>query len=140
MHGEDRLNIKTQLIVGALKLAEFPDHISIDYGSTNYHSGTHKCIFPDNIFFLIKYVEAPWLRRPLGNCPACPFLNPALGSYYRSSIAEVQTIFSARGEKPQQALTRLVRLDNSSTVRVSLYLKFCRWLKVRVEYLWLVSS
>ena len=32
MHGEDRLNIKTQLIIGALKLAEFPD-ISIDYGS-----------------------------------------------------------------------------------------------------------
>ena len=32
MHGEDRLNIKTQLIIGALKLAEFPDHISIDYG------------------------------------------------------------------------------------------------------------
>ena len=31
MHGEDRLNIKTQLIIGALKLAEFPDHISIDY-------------------------------------------------------------------------------------------------------------
>ena len=30
MHGEDRLNIKTQLIIGALKLAEFPDHISID--------------------------------------------------------------------------------------------------------------
>ena len=32
MHGEDRLNIKTQLIVGALKFAEFPDHISIEYG------------------------------------------------------------------------------------------------------------
>ena len=31
MHGEDRPNIKTQLIIGALKLAEFPDHISIDY-------------------------------------------------------------------------------------------------------------
>ena len=30
-HGEDRLNIKKQLIIGALKLAEFPDHISIDY-------------------------------------------------------------------------------------------------------------
>ena len=35
MHGEDRLNIKTQLIIGALKLAEFPDHISIDYGVTS---------------------------------------------------------------------------------------------------------
>ena len=32
MHGEDRPNIKTQLIVVALKFAEFPDHISIDYG------------------------------------------------------------------------------------------------------------
>ena len=34
MHGEDRPNIKTQLIItlGALKFAEFPDHISIDYG------------------------------------------------------------------------------------------------------------
>ena len=31
MHGEDRPNIKTQHIIGALKLAEFPDHISIDY-------------------------------------------------------------------------------------------------------------
>ena len=31
MHGEDRPNIKTQLIIGALKFAEFPDHISIDY-------------------------------------------------------------------------------------------------------------
>ena len=31
MHGEDRLNIKTQLIKVALKFAEFPDHISIDY-------------------------------------------------------------------------------------------------------------
>ena len=29
--GEDRLNIKTQLIIGALKFAEFLDHISIDY-------------------------------------------------------------------------------------------------------------
>ena len=24
------------------------------------------------------YVEAPWLWRLLGNCPACPLLNPAL--------------------------------------------------------------
>ena len=32
MHGEDRLNIKMQLIISVLKLAEFPDHISIDYG------------------------------------------------------------------------------------------------------------
>ena len=31
MHGEDRPNIKTQLIIVALKFAEFPDHISIDY-------------------------------------------------------------------------------------------------------------
>ena len=31
MHGEDRPNIKTQLIIGALKFAKFPDHISIDY-------------------------------------------------------------------------------------------------------------
>ena len=34
MHGEDRPNIKTQLselIMVALKFAEFPDHISIDY-------------------------------------------------------------------------------------------------------------
>ena len=34
VHGEDRLNIKTQLIIGALKFAEFPDHISIDYALT----------------------------------------------------------------------------------------------------------
>ena len=34
MHGEDRLNIKMQLIISALKLAEFPDHISIDYVHT----------------------------------------------------------------------------------------------------------
>ena len=27
-----------------------------------------------------------------------------------------------------------------SYIRVSLYLKSCRWLKVRVKYLWLVSS
>ena len=26
----------------------------------------------------MKYVEAPWSWRPLGSCPACPFLNPAL--------------------------------------------------------------
>ena len=32
MHGEDRPNIKTQLIIGALKFVEFPDHILIDYG------------------------------------------------------------------------------------------------------------
>ena len=31
MHGEDRPNIKSQLIIGALKFAEFLDHISIDY-------------------------------------------------------------------------------------------------------------
>ena len=36
MHGEDRPNIKTQLIIVALKLAEFPDHISIDYGYPKY--------------------------------------------------------------------------------------------------------
>ena len=35
MHGEDRPNIKTQLIIGALKFAEFPDHISIDYDLLN---------------------------------------------------------------------------------------------------------
>ena len=29
---EDHPNIKTQLILGALKFAEFPDHISINYG------------------------------------------------------------------------------------------------------------
>ena len=34
MHGEDRPNIKTQLIIGALKFAEFPDHISINYAWT----------------------------------------------------------------------------------------------------------
>ena len=22
----------------------------------------------------MKYVEAPWMRGPLGNCPACPVL------------------------------------------------------------------
>ena len=37
MHGEDRFNIKTQLIIGALKLAEFPDHIFIDYDGTVGH-------------------------------------------------------------------------------------------------------
>ena len=41
MHGEDRLNIKTQLIIGALKLAEFPDHISIDYVKTECIPGTN---------------------------------------------------------------------------------------------------
>ena len=30
MHGEDRPNIKTQLIIGALKFAEFPDHAYLD--------------------------------------------------------------------------------------------------------------
>ena len=34
MHGEDRPNVQPQLIIGALMFAEFPDHISIDYGST----------------------------------------------------------------------------------------------------------
>ena len=33
------VNIKTQLIIGALKLAEFPDHISIDYGVANASVG-----------------------------------------------------------------------------------------------------
>ena len=32
--GEDHPNIKTQLIIGALKFAEFPGHISIDYMGT----------------------------------------------------------------------------------------------------------
>ena len=31
MQGKNRPNINTQLIIGALKFAEFPDHISIDY-------------------------------------------------------------------------------------------------------------
>ena len=31
MHGEDRLNVKTQLIIVALKFAKFPNNISIDY-------------------------------------------------------------------------------------------------------------
>ena len=35
MHGEDRPNIKTQLIIVALKFAELPDHISIDYVQIN---------------------------------------------------------------------------------------------------------
>ena len=35
MQGEDRPNIETQLIIVALKFAEFPDHISIDYGQSN---------------------------------------------------------------------------------------------------------
>ena len=33
MHGEDRSNIKTQLIIVALKFAEFPDHISMEYAN-----------------------------------------------------------------------------------------------------------
>ena len=36
MHGEDRPNIKTQLIIGALKFTEFPDHISIDYDAIQF--------------------------------------------------------------------------------------------------------
>ena len=36
MHGEDRPNIKTQLIIGALKFAQFPEHISIDYGASKF--------------------------------------------------------------------------------------------------------
>ena len=46
MQGEDRPNIKTQLIIGALKFAEFPDHISIDY---------------DSIFFRFFFIDTPKL-------------------------------------------------------------------------------
>ena len=48
MHGEDRLNIKTQLIIVALKFAKFPDHISIDYAPK-------KVSYEDEIFGLGKY-------------------------------------------------------------------------------------
>ena len=45
MHGEDRLNIKTQLIIVALKFAEFPDHISIDYDRTQMtEQRLHRCL------------------------------------------------------------------------------------------------
>ena len=37
MHGDDSPNIKTQLIIGALKFAEFPDHMSIDYDRSYIH-------------------------------------------------------------------------------------------------------
>ena len=40
--------------------------------------GLHKSPCSFLFHFFMEYVEAPWLWRPLGNCPACPFLNPAL--------------------------------------------------------------
>ena len=33
-----------------------------------------------SLHFFMKYMEAQWLWRPLGNCPACPFLNLAVFS------------------------------------------------------------
>ena len=49
MHGEDRPNIKTQLVIGALKFAEFPDHISMDYG------GTYKQTIQQRSRLVLKY-------------------------------------------------------------------------------------
>ena len=54
MHGEDRPNIKTQLIIGALKFAEFPDHISIDYDLLKKKGGMAGPAIPP--FFLTKTV------------------------------------------------------------------------------------
>ena len=51
MHGEDRFNIKTQLIIGALKLAEFPDHISIDYDLTKNNCSY---LFSREFFLIIE--------------------------------------------------------------------------------------
>ena len=65
--------------------------------STNYHSGTHIYIFLYKKFFFMKYVEAPWLWRPLGNCPACPCLNPALcGQIVSNSLMDVFTALFIR--------------------------------------------
>ena len=56
MHGEDRLNIKTQLIIGALKLAESPDHISIDYDVCVQYSWTPELGF-NVAFFLTGSID-----------------------------------------------------------------------------------
>ena len=53
MLGEDHLNIKMQLIIGALKLAEFPDHISIDYASVY----TVYCSILPVSLLIIFYIE-----------------------------------------------------------------------------------
>ena len=52
MQGEDRSNIKTQLIIVALKFDEFPDHIVIDYGVTLNQS----MIWTDHVEVLSKKV------------------------------------------------------------------------------------
>ena len=50
MHGEDRPNIKTQLIIGALKFSEFPNHISIDYGLAKLSANIYS-----RRFFMLSY-------------------------------------------------------------------------------------
>ena len=56
MHGEERPNIKTQLIKGALKFAEFQDNISIDYGLV-FELVHNNCV---HLFYKIKLRNMLW--------------------------------------------------------------------------------
>ena len=62
MHGEDRPNIKTQLIIGALKFAEVPDHILNDYVLYNGEQTT-------------KTTQAEYAYTQIYTCSHFPFNN-----------------------------------------------------------------
>ena len=107
MHGENRLNIKTQLIIGTLKLAESPDYISIDYGSTNYHSGTHKCIFPYKNFFH-KICEGPLLAEALGQLPSLPIPKSGPGHLLSLIYSGSSDNFSSQRREATASVNKLV--------------------------------
>ena len=56
MHGEERPNIKTQLIIGTLKFDEFQDNISIDYGLV-FELVANNCV---HLFYKIKLRNMLW--------------------------------------------------------------------------------
>ena len=81
-----------------------------------------------NIFTV--FAEAPWLWRPLGNCPVCPRpLNPALGSIIVHGHRRHLPITTSRNtfaHWPQSMRTAQQRLCNCrSSVRPSVRLSRC---------------
>ena len=99
--------------------------------TTNYHSGTHKYIFPYNFFF------HEICGGPLGNCPACPCLNLALTLGVRPDVCDQLQTHSPTGphslvctELVPRPLGFVVPLYQLNRYCVWLVARFCWWSKI----------
>ena len=85
----------------------------------------------------MKYVEVPWLWWPLGNCPACPFLNPALTEGYPILGPMPPLVSFMISMLPLLLVLPILKLWTAFEIAfTSSYLEFC---KFRTEYFWILD-